>query len=662
MKFSYTLLKQFVPKLKSKAQAMDLLSTYSFEAEEAAGNTIEVKIPANRYSDASSHVGIARELSAALDEPLVLRDFKNLPFIEWKEKAKKAPKKFTVTVQDETLCPRYSAQYFEHVKIGPSPKWLQTALTECGLRPINNVVDIMNYVMIETGQPLHAFDFDKLSGKGKPEIIVRRAKKGEHITSIDGVKYSLTTDMLVIADPEKPLAIAGIKGGTGCEVTETTTRILVEAANFDGVSIMKTSRKLGLTTDASQRFSHNISASLTEAGLNRAAQALQTLADALPGERFDSLAKPVPKKVLVFDVEACNKLLGTSFSDAEAAGYLRRLQFKNTKKNLWDVPQERTDIETNEDLSEEVIRMYGIGKLKASAPHVPLMAPVANDLIATKTLVRNIVRGFGVDEVYNHTFISKDDIARGELWKGKAIALENPVSSEFEYLRPLLAYSVGKNVDENFRYYDTVRIFEIGNVFRNDGKQLQEHTHLCVALGTKGDETFFEMKGMVVRLLEGLGLADITMKEVPHSDASFFIQASLEVKAGGALIGYLGFSRKNVSIAEFNLDAIVKLVEGEREYEPLQKYPEVMRDVSMFISLDTRIGEVMRVVEEANERFIVDVDLVDEYVDDAYSDKQSITLRVVFQAKDRTLTSDEVDAEMKRIREMLATKFKAQLR
>lgn len=641
---------------------MDLLSAYSFEAEEAQGNTIEIKIPANRYSDASSHVGIARELSAALDVPLVLRNFKNLPFIEWKEKAKKAPKKFSIIVEDETLCPRYSAQYFEHVNIGPSPKWLQIALTECGLRPINNVVDIMNYVMIETGQPLHAFDFDKLSGKGKPEIIVRRAKKGECITSIDSVKYSLTPEMLVIADSEKPLAIAGIKGGTGCEVTESTTRILVEAANFDGVSIMKTSRKLGLTTDASQRFSHDISATLTEAGLNRAAQALQSLCGALPGERFDSLVKPLAKKVLAFDVGACNKLLGTSFDEKEAAGYLRRLGFMNLKKNMWEVPQERTDIETNEDLSEEVIRMYGIGKLKGAAPHVPLMAPVANDLIATKTLARSILRGFGFDEVYNHTFIAKDDIARGELWKGGAIALENPVSSEFEFLRPALAYSVAKNVDENFRYYDAVRIFEIGNVFHHDGKHLHERTHFCIALGAKGDETFFELKGIIIRALEGLGLADVTMKESPHSDSSFFMESSLEVKSGDALLGYLGFSRKNVSIAEFDLEAVVKHAEGDREYEPLQKYPEVMRDVSMFISRDTRIGEAMQAVEEANEKLIVDVDLVDEYVDDAFSDKQSITLRVVFRAKDRTLTAAEVDKEMHRVREMLVNEFKAQTR
>ncbi len=662
MKFSYTLLKQFVPKLGSKAQATDLLSAYSFEAEEAQGGTIEIKIPANRYSDASSHAGIARELSAALDVPLALRNFKNLPFIEWKEKAKKAPKKFSITVEDETLCPRYSAQYFERVTIGPSPKWLQAVLTECGLRPINNVVDIMNYVMIETGQPLHAFDFDKLSGKRKPEIIVRRAKKGEHITSIDGVKYSLTPEMLVIADPEKPLAIAGIKGGTGCEVTESTTRILVEAANFDGVSIMKASRKLGLTTDASQRFSHDISVSLTEAGLNRAAQALQSLAGALPGERFDSLAKPIPKKVLAFDVEACNKLLGTSFSEKEAAGYLRRLGFKNLKKNMWEAPQERTDIETNEDLSEEVIRMYGIGKLKAVAPRVPLMAPVANNLITTKTLVRSMLRGFGIDEVYNHTFISKDDISRGELWTGSAIALENPVSAEYEYLRAALAYSVVKNVDENFKYYDTVRIFEIGNVFRNDGKHLHERTHLCIALGTKGNETFFELKGIIIRMLEGLGLADVSMRELAATDKSFFMENSLEVKSGDTLLGYLGFSRKNVSIAELDLEAIVKHAEGDREYEPLQKYPEVMRDVSMFISLDTRIGEIMQAVEEANEKLIVDVDLVDEYADDAFSDKQSITLRVVFQAKDRTLTSDEVDKEMKRVREMLTAQFKAQTR
>ncbi len=662
MKFSYTLLKQFVPQLKSKAEAIELLSTHSFEAEEAAGNTLEIKLPANRYSDASSHLGIADELAAAISVKPAYAKLKNLPFVERKEMPKRAPKNFSVRVEDAQRCPRYSAQYFEHVKIGPSPKWMQEVLTECGLRPINNVVDIMNYVMVETGQPLHAFDYDKLAGKKKPELVVRNAKKGESIVSIDGTRYRLAPEMLVIADPEKPLAIAGVKGGAGCEVTGATTRILVEAANFDGVSIMKTSKKLGLTTDASQRFSHGIARALTERGLNRAAQALEKFAGAKAGARFDSLAKAPSKKELAFDVGACNRLLGTEFTRTEAAALLRRLGFVNAKKDLWKIPALRTDIETQEDLAEEIIRVYGVGKLKAVPPRMPLAIPAKNELVDLKSKVRELLRGFSFDEVYNHTFVSKDDISLGSLWQGGVVALENPVSAEYEYLRPLLVYAVSKNVSDNFRYYDAVRLFEIGNVFSAGAKALGERTHLCLAIGEKNKETFFELKGVVSRLLEGLGLADHAMEEMEPSEHSLFRVSGLTIKAAETAIGYMGFSRENVSIAELDLGAILTLAEGEREYEPSSKFPSVVRDVSMFLSFEERIGAVMEAVEGVNVKVIADVDLVDEYADEQYADEQSITLRIVFRAKDHTLTSDEVDKEMERVKRMLVERFKVRLR
>ena len=244
MKFSYALIKQLVPKLKNKKELVEKLNLHSFEAEELAGDVFDVSIAPNRFSDAASHWGIAREIAAILG-----KNFR-MPIRHQISKTAKAP--FKVEIKDKNLCPRYAAQYFENVKIGPSPKWMQKILLDCGLRPISNVVDIMNYAMLETGQPLHAFDYDKLatSNKRQATVIVRRAKKSEKIRTIDDKIYELPENIFVIADGKRPIAIAGIKGCKDTEVHKKTSRILVEAANFNAQSIYKSSKFLKLQTDA----------------------------------------------------------------------------------------------------------------------------------------------------------------------------------------------------------------------------------------------------------------------------------------------------------------------------------------------------------------------------------------------------------------------------
>lgn len=654
MKFSYSLLKQFLPQLKNKAQVIDALSMYSFEAEDAAGNTIEISLPPNRYSDAASHIGIARELSAILGLKMDKKGIAALPFSTSHTKPKSAPKLFDITIKEKKLCTRYVAEYFENIKIVPSPKWMQDVLIESGLRSINNVVDIMNYVMLETGQPLHAFDYDKLAKSGKAKLVIRRAMDKESLISIDGITYELSRDMVVIADEKKPLVIAGIKGGTGCEVTEQTKRILVEAANFDFVSILKTSKKLGLSTDASQRFAHNLSPVLVELGLDRAEDALIKFAGAKAGERFDSLTKPLPKKLVKFDIFECNKLVGISLTEKEANGYLQKLGFKNIKKNLWEIPATRTDIETQEDMTEEIVRLYGYAKIKPEAPRALLVPPETNDAVVLRESIRNILVGFGFNEVYNHSFIAEGD--------ADSISLANPTSAEFEYLRPSLLPALIKNVSANARYFERVRLFEVGNVFLKEGKTIQESTRLGIVISEKGSGVFFELKGIVNHILKSIGLSDFYMKETLAKDNPLFAGGHLELIAENVRFGSLGVSHDGTNVAEIDLKALLPLVVGGHEYIPLQKYPTVMRDISMFVSTDIRIGELIQAIQESNLKLISDVDLVDEYVDEAWANLQSITLRVMFEAKDRTLTSDEVDREMKKITELLQKQFSAKLR
>ena len=374
MKFSYSLIKKFVPELKSKSQLVEALMMHSFETTSIKDNIINVDLPPNRYSDAASHLGIAREAAAALNLKLQYEEIRS-PKINRKFQDVEPLK---IEVKDQKLCPRYTTQYFENIKIQPSPSWLQKILKDCGLRPINNIVDIMNYVMLEVGQPLHAFDFDKINSS---KIIVRLAKKGESITSIDGVNYKLEPDILVISDLKQLLAIAGIKGGRHAEVSKKTTRIVIESANFDPVSIYKSSKKLNLVTDASVRFANNLSLELAMIGLERAANLLVEVTGARPGTRSDSLAKPLPHHLIKFDIQKFNHLIGLQMDNKAAGNYLQRLGFKNMSKDKWEVPALRLDIQDDQDLAEEIIRLFGYNKLQSQAPHIALRPSESDDLL-----------------------------------------------------------------------------------------------------------------------------------------------------------------------------------------------------------------------------------------------------------------------------------------
>lgn len=656
MKLSFPVLKTFLPELKTKSQVIDLLSMYAFEAEDAGGALIEVKLPPNRYSDAGSYIGVARELSAILNSKKV----KEVKLLE--SKITKTPKQFSVKVENKEFCPRYCAQYFDELMIKESPKWLKDALISAGMRPINNVVDVMNYVMMETGQPMHAFDYDFLAPKKKPVITIRSAKKGEELVSLDSIRYSLDPSIGLIADSEKPLVIAGIKGGIGCEVSSNTRRIIVEAANFNPVSIYKTTKKINLSTDASQRFVHALSVELPAIALSRAAFLLKEITKAKVGDRFDSLTHKIQKKILAFDISKCNELLGTRLSEKEASVCLVRLGFKNIKKNLWEVPALRTDIETPEDLAEEVARIVGYQNIPVTAPRASLLSPEENQSIVAKEKIRGILRAFGCDEVYNHSFISRDLLELGLTYQGEAISLINPPSAESQYLRPSLLLGLSKNVEDNFRFYDEVRIFEVGDVFLKTKKgDYSESLHAGIVIGRKSGETFSEIKGIADFILKGMGVSDFKMVEVQSKSQAFFFEKALEIESEKKVIGFLGFNRSNVSFIELNLDALLS-VQGESfEYREIEKFPSVVRDISMFTNLDVRIGELIEEIILSNP-LIKDVDLLDEYVDEKWANLQSITLRVVFQSEKRTLKGEEVDEIMKEIIQILQKRFGIQIR
>jgi len=747
MKFSYTLIKKLVPAIRSKNELIEKLNFHFFEAGDIGGDTLDISIPPNRFSDAASHWGIAREISAILGiKSRIPRGS------EIKPRISRGSAFFKVEIKDKELCPRYTAQYFENVKIKPSPKWMQKILLDCGLRPINNVVDIMNYVMLETGQPLHAFDYDKLTTNNQQPttiIIVRRANKGEKITTLDDITYELDENILVIADSSREsaiLAIAGIKGGKKAEVDENTKRIIVESANFDGANIYKSSKILKLTTDASLRFSHNLSSELTIIGINRAGQLLQEIAGAKSGSLVDINFTKSSKKIIKFDINHFNKFTGLNLDIKTCQKYLQLLGFKitqidadkrryisvnqrsNQRKSafLVEVPPLRQDVENFSDLVEEVIRLYGYNQLKSIPPRIYLHPSGFEDQIILRDKIKKVLVAAGLSEVYNYSFIGEDDAEkffsidpRVYLNRFSLIELENPISNQFKYLRPSLSPHLIRNINSNFRFFEEVKIFEIGHVFtqtnaddtqtnlernrRKSATRPRESAFLGIALASKkkkggtslpGEHVFFELKGLLEELFKKIGLVSYLMPEPNEGDwvktftDNFLIPGEvLKIESDGEVIGYLGRVDKELvenyeaALAEINLDALLKLVEEEHEYLPLPKYPSVMRDISILVEPTTRVGEIMQAIHytQTNADYtqtnadsprksvlgprksvlIEDVDLIDEY---EYQSKRSLTFRIVFQAEDRTLTEKEVNEEMERIIKMLKNKFKAIIR
>jgi len=713
MKFSYKLLKQLVPSIKNQNELIDKLTTHAFEIDSVKGDMIDIKLPPNRYSDAGSHIGIAREISAILGIKFQIPNFKFQTISKFKSQ------NFKVEIKDKNLCPRYTAQYFENIKIEASPKWMQDVLKTCGLRPINNIVDIMNYVMLETGQPLHAFDADKLhTTKGKqPTIFIRKANKGEKITTLDGEKYDLNSETLVIADSKEPLAIAGIKGGKVAEVDKNTKKIIVESANFDPVSIYKTSKKLFLSTDASLRFSRNLSPELAILGLNRAEQLLVEIAGASSGAIIDIYPKKRAKKIVKFNIERFRKFIGLNLDFKILKNYFENLgfivkvpatQIRKVEEFFVEVPPLRVDIETFEDLAEEITRLYGYNKLKSVPPFAFLKPSGFEDQIVLKNKIRRILISFGLSEVYNYSFISNEDVrkltrintqinADKNLSKSELdprspeflVELENPISSQFKYLRPNLEINLLKNINDNSRFFEKVSLFEIGKIFQAG----REILALGMILSDKNSETFFKLKGIISELFKKIGLVDFSFIPLENTASKVGFQSYngdfsltgftapktniLLIKSNDKILGNLkkiyDLSKKQISSAEINLDELLLLIEGEHEFRPLPKFPSVVRDISIAVSDSTKVGNIIEEIQLINLKHIEDVDLIDEYEltqNDAELNAKlrgnekmiSYTFRIVFQAPDRTLTDQEVDKEIEKIIAVLKNKFRASLR
>ncbi len=660
MKFSYSLLKKLLPTVPKKTKLIEVLNMHSFETEDAGGDVLEISLPPNRYSDAASHIGIAREAAAILSLKFKnpIRAIVNLPADLGL---------LNIKIQDAKICPRYSARCFQIKDIKASPRWMQDFLSACGLKPIGNVVDIMNYVMLETGQPLHAFDYEKIGGR---KIIVRKARKKEKIKTLDGQSFSLDQSVLVIADKTIPLAIAGIKGGLASGVGPKTKRIVVEAANFDPTTIFKTARKLKLQTDAVLRFSHGLSPALVDWGLDRATKLLLD-AGARLLDSADAYPQPVGEEVIGFDQLRYAALIGANVKIDEARKFFQALGFsidepKNppgtrlakggkSQKLLVRIPAWRTDVEEAEDLIEEVVRLKGYNSLRPVSPVVSVKPAREEDFIILKDRVRISLKNLQLDEVYNSSFVGEAD-ARGR--ESGLVELENPIAEDKKYLRPSLLPLLLKNIEDNARFFDRVRIFEVGKIFSSMKSVPKERLSLGIALAEKDNHRLIlELKGIVDELLKSLGVDDFSFVAAGEK-----IRIEVDHKVLGSLAQINLEKRFVAALGEFDLEATLAFTEDAKEYVPLKRFPAVLRDISVVVGSDQRIDEVLQEIQDANRKLIENVDLVDEYTDEKLGGRRSLTFRIIFQAEERTLTDEEVNREMEKIVAVLSGKFKAEIR
>lgn len=674
MKFSYNWLQSFFKKeLPDPERLAEILTLHLAEVEEVRKEegdfVLDIDIRPNRAGDCFSHLGIARELSAILNAKLQPGNHKLI-----EDKALKAKDLISVDVKSKSACLRYSARVIANVKVFPSPKWIQERLKICGLRPINNIVDATNYVMLETGQPLHAFDKEKIKGE---EILVRFAQKGEKITTLDEENYDLEGNILVIADSEGPLAIAGIKGGKKAEIGPKTKTIVVESANFNSRVVRQGSKAIDLKTDASLRFEHGLDPNLTEIAVNKAAVLIQQVSG---GKVVRGIVDFYPQKILPktvkLDLGYAERLLGVEIPEKKIESILEKLEFKvkesvkasagkrSPKILEVEVPTGRLDVSLPEDLIEEIGRIYGYEKIPARSSLIPLAIAERNLNVFWENTAKDVLAGIGFVETCNYSFVSERDLEIFKSYrKEEVVELANPLSSDFQYLRPSLIPNLLKNVEKNQKNFDEIRIFELGKIFRREkktkgGNQVTEKRRLAgVLTGNK----FYEAKGVIDVFLDKLRIAASSRYEeyVPKGSEEakvsiWYPQRAAKIMVGEEEIGILGEItprvsgnlkiEKKVMVFDMDFDKLSQLASEEKEYCPILRYPSALRDVAVLVPKSVKAEEVLNKIRLAGGSLVSNVDLFDVYEGDNLPEgKKNLAFHVIFQAQDRTLAPSEID-------------------
>lgn len=647
MKFSYNWLNSFFKKdLPKPNKLADKLMMHFFEVEDIkdlSGDTvIDIDVLPNRAADCFSHLGIAKEISALYEKDIIKMEDE---FSEGNEEISDLVK---LEVKDENFCPRYILRGVKGVKIKETPEFIKKRLEACGLQSVNNVVDITNYVMLETGQPLHAFDGDKIE---KDRIVVRKAKKGESITTLDDVDYNLDEEVLVIADGKDPIGLAGIKGGKKAEITKESSVIYIEAANFNPKNIRKSSRKLKFRTDASSRFEHGLSCFLTERASKRAIYLLEKYANGTPLiSRIDFYPDKETRTVLKLSYKKTRSLLGIDITKKEINSILKRLDFNPEDEGdrvKITTPEERKDIQLEEDLIEEVGRIHGYENVKAKRPRAAIVPPRQNYFLKWRDKVRDILKELNYNETYNYSFLNEKliDIFGYE----NVVEMKNPVSSEHEFLRPSLRPHLLKNIKENEELFNKINFFEIGKIFTKQNNDKPKERY--VLAGARGNSKFLEVKGDLEFLFEKMGIGKANFSDLDEED--FWGVKSAKISLRQEEIGRLGEVsdeickimkiKSNIILFEIDAQKLAEIASDQNSYERISKFPTAIRDLSVLVPKGVMYEEVLRKAESLAGEYLVDVDLFDIYQGERIpAGKKNLGLRFFFQSKEKTLLKKEI--------------------
>ncbi len=638
MQFSYDWLQSFFnKKIPAPEKVAEILTMHSFETK-ANKDILDIDILPNRAHDCLCHLGIAKEISALLKIPLKKNPAPKLKIIK-----KRAEEFLKLEVKEPALCRRYLAAVMTNVKVGPSPSWLRERLMAIGQKSINNIVDAGNFVMLEMGQPLHAFDLDKIS---PVKIVVCKAKNGEEITTLDNRHYKLNEEMLVIADSASPLAIAGIKGGKKAEIDNKTKNIVIESANFEPTNIRLTSQKLGLRTGASAGFENEISPNLALPAMERALSLIQkTAGGEIVAGKIDFYPKKFKPSRVSFKTADVSKRLGVDIPEKEVVSILKRLGLRIKKlKGAFNIVAslERLDLTTKEDIIEEIARIYGYEKIPDKVPEEVLIPARRNDNYFYENTIRDILVAAGFSEVYNYSFA-----------KIGSVEIENPIAIDKKYLRTNLLDGLKENAGRNLKHFDEVRLFEIGKIFRKSGEKIMEKNTLAGLINHKNSkglaEEFLEIKGVLEALFQKLGIDDYWFSEHPFGTAG--------IKIGGEVIGLI---QRNAF--EIDLEKLILVATEELEYRPISKYPAVIRDIAVLVPQKTKTEDVLDVIENASGELLVDTDLFDIYEGKELGDRKNFAFHLIFQSNKKTLGDREIKGLMDKIINALEQKQEWQVR
>ena len=619
----------------------------------------EYEVTSNRV-DCFSVIGIAREAAATFGKefhpPVVTATGNNEDVNDY----------IKVSVKDSELCPRYCARVVKNIKIGPSPKWMQRRLASVGIRPINNLVDITNYVMEEYGQPMHAYDLDTIADR---EIIVRTAAKGEKFTTLDGQEREMDDTVLMICDGKKSIGIAGIMGGENSMITDDVKTMLFEAACFDGTNIRKSSKKVGLRTDASGKFEKGLDPNNAQAAIDRACQLVEELgAGEVVGGMVDVYGKKKEPVRVLFDADAINNLLGTDISKEEMIGYFEKIGLAYDEgSNEVIAPTFRHDLFRVADLAEEVARFYGYDNIPTTLPRGEAttgklsfklrVEEVARDIAEFCGFSQGMTYSFESPKVFDKLMIPEDSLLR------QTVEIINPLGEDYSIMRTTSLNGMLMSLATNYnRRNKDVRLYELGNVYLPKALPLIElpEERMQFTLGMYGDGDFFSMKGVIEEFFDKVGMHGKETYDPQAGKPYLHPGRQANVIYDGTVVGYLGEVHPDVAdtygigtkayIAVIDMPEIVKRATFDRKYTGIAKFPAVNRDISMVMPKEILVGQVEEVIEKKGGAYLESYALFDLYegaqIKEGY---KSVAYSIVFRAKDKTLEDAEVTEAMERI-------------